>query len=66
MTEWVREWRVRCPACGRTRDLREAGGFRIAPRWARKRTLGHCSGCGRCRWLIIEPYPERDKGGSDV
>ena len=58
------DWQVRCPKCGRNRDVRELGGFRYATRSAGigKRTLGWCRGCRGMRLLVIEP---RDAHAAD-
>ena len=51
------DWQVRCPKCGRTRDVRELGGYRYAPRslGVGKSTLGWCRACRSLRPLVIEP-----------
>lgn len=51
------DWRIRCPKCDRSRDVRELGGYRYAPRsmGIGKRTLGWCRACRSMRLLVIEP-----------
>lgn len=51
------DWQVRCPSCGRTRDLQELGGYRLAPRsmGGLKRTLSWCRSCRALRLVVIEP-----------
>jgi len=52
-----REWMIRCDACGRERSLWSAGGVRYKA-FGKKRTLGHCSGCGGLRVMTIY-HPEK-------
>lgn len=53
------DWRIRCPGCGKTRNLTELGGYRYGPRslGIGKRTLGWCRSCRSLRLLVIEPAP---------
>ena len=55
--ELTSDWQVRCPSCGRTRDLQELGGYRLAPSLAGagKRTLGWCRSCRALKLVVIEP-----------
>lgn len=47
-----KEWRIRCDRCGRERSVWAVGGVRYKA-VGRKRTLGHCSGCGTMRTMTI-------------
>jgi ribosomal protein S27E len=49
-----RSWRIRCLGCGASRSVWDAGGVRWKATSIRKRTLVHCSHCGRLRVAAIE------------
>jgi hypothetical protein len=53
MADEKKEWRVRCPKCGRSKSLREIGGVRVGSS-SGKRVLGWCRGCRWFRWAIME------------
>ncbi len=45
MADGKKEWRLRCPKCGRSKSIRESGGVREGASSRGKRILGWCSGC---------------------
>lgn len=49
-----KEWRLRCPKCGRSKSVRELGGIREGAASRGKRVLGWCRGCRWFRWGIME------------
>lgn len=47
-----REWKIRCDRCGRERSVWSTGGIRYKA-FGKKRTVGHCTGCGTLRTMTI-------------
>ncbi|MDV7144570.1 hypothetical protein R3X27_17975 [Tropicimonas sp. TH_r6] len=48
----TRKWWITCKTCGNSQNLWEAGGVRYKAKGT-KTSYGHCSHCGRKRWLRI-------------
>ncbi len=47
-------WRIRCTACGQTRDAGRLGLIRVKARSTEKRIRGWCSHCKDLRLLAVE------------